>query len=920
MKYLFLFVTILCCSVLCRAQATSLTVDNQTPGWLSSKINYGDQQTVRNLTVTGYVNLADLSFIGDLMSKHNLKGHLNLTDAEFVDTEFVDSPTTAGGSLTMFQLNEIVSIERFSIPKCFSEISPYLLAGVQPDTLDYGSERCQVLTKFLVTNRYCGTNNTPKVLILREGLTKIQIFGTDEGDEKMLQTIVLPNSLDSIGNNAFKGCSNLANINLHDNINTIREGAFAETSVKPDTLYLPKSLKIYYTNSFPIKKGQVIVLEDEITRFNNNSWYLKKTTNATYIINKVTPPIFVKGASANSYSDGKELSGCTLYVPKEGYAMYADPEYNSVGSGGTWSGWTNPYSHAQLKTIYIGVESITLNPSTASLNVGSTLNLMATVLPENADNPSLTWTSVNPNVVSVSRDGLVTAIACGNTTIKAYSVEDPNIYATCEISVHQPLQAITLNTKNLTLNVGETYNDLSLSFYPATADNKSVSWQSSNPEIASVDANGRIIAIKAGTSKIVVTSLEDSNIKDECTVTVIQPVTGIVLNHYQIELTEDESQQLIASVLPDDASNKNINWTSSDVSVAMVSPDGTVYAVKEGQASIMATTIDGGFVALCKVSVKAKTVLAESLSLSVQTLKLSVSETIQLVATLQPENVTNKSLHWSSTDSNIATVSDNGLVTGISEGNAQIIVTTTDGSDIAAICDITVEKTFISIVSISFNPSSLRIATGAEMTINAIIAPSDATNQNLKWYSTDPNVATISSTGVITALIEGNTTIIATTQDGSNLSATCQVEVYEEQILVSSIELNPQTINGEEGDTYQIVATIQPEDADNKAVLWSSDNSEVVSVDAYGIVKLKSKGSAVITATASDGSQVKAECKVIVIEKAGIDEILIDKGSYVKIYTLNGVLIYQGVYSQSNLASGTYIVLIDGKALKRIIK
>ena len=92
------------------------------------------------------------------------------------------------------------------------------------------------------------------------------------------------------------------------------------------------------------------------------------------------------------------------------------------------------------------------------------------------------------------------------------------------------------------------------------------------------------------------------------------------------------------------------------------------------------------------------------------------------------------------------------------------------------------------------------------------------------------------------------------------------------------------------------------------------------SVDYNGIVTLNSNGSAVITATSSDSSQVKAECKVIVSEKGGIDEILIDKEAYVKIYSLNGVLIYQGVYSQSNLASGTYIILIDGKALKSIIR
>lgn len=232
--------------------------------------------------------------------------------------------------------------------------------------------------------------------------------------------------------------------------------------------------------------------------------------------------------------------------------------------------------------------------------------------------------------------------------------------------------------------------------------------------------------------------------------------------------------------------------------------------------------------------------------------------------------------------------------------------------------NVTIVGTLVS--EIILNESRAEMNVGETLTLTATINPSHATNKDIEWFSSNPEVATVSSLGIVTAVGEGIAIITAKAIDGSNLSATCQVEVHKEQILVSSIELNPQTICGEEGDTYQIVATILPDDADNKTIVWSSNNSEVASVDYNGIVTLKSNGSAVITATSSDSSQVKAECKVIVSEKGGIDEILIDKEAYVKIYSLNGVLIYQGVYSQSNLASGTYIILIDGKALKSIIR
>lgn len=901
--------------MLCGAQATSLTVDNQTPGWLSSKINYGDQQSVRDLTVTGYINQTDLNFIGNLMSKYNLSGHLNLTNAEVVDTEFKISPTTGGGSLSMFNLNKTVSLERFSIPKSIPYISPYLLAGVKADSLDYGSERCQILTKFLVTNRYFSTNRCPKVLILREGMTKIQAFGTDEGNEKKLQTILFPQTIDSIGNNAFKGCTNLGNINLPNAIYSLGEGAFAETSIYPDTLYLPTSLKIYYTNSFPIKDGQTIVLGSEIINFNNESWCLKQTANVTFLINKVTPPTFTKGASGNFYSDGKELSGCTLYVPKEGYSMYADPEYNSVGGpGGFWSGWSNPYSHAKLKTIHIPVESISLNYSSTNLNVGNNVNLVATVLPENADNKSISWVSSNPNIASVN-SGLVTAISPGNVIIYAISNENSNIIGTCEVSVHQPLQAIALNPKNISLTASQTFDGYSLTFYPTNADNKKVIWQSSDTDVVTIDSTGKISAIKGGEAKILVISIENSNIKDEGTVTVIQPVTGISINKSSIELTEDDSEQLFASVLPENASNKSVNWTSSDVSIAMVSPDGTVYGIKAGQATIMATTVDGGFVALCKVTVKAKTVLASNIVLSANSEIIAVGETLQLNATISPDNTTNKTINWTSTNTQVASVSALGLVTALSEGSTQIIASSVDGSNLSAICDLTVENQFVKITQIKISPSNARIAVGNSLTLSALVSPDNATNPAIAWSSTNPSVATVSDDGKVTAVEDGEAVIIASTLDGSNLSATCPISVYTETILVESIILNPSKIEGDVNEAYGIIATVLPENASEKIIRWRSSDDEIATVED-GIVKLKALGTAIITAEATDGSHVKAECAVVVSHGAGIDEIISDKNTFVKIFNLNGYLIYDGIYADAHLTSGYYIILCNGSSIK----
>lgn len=329
MKHSLTFILALCCHLMCGAQATSLTIDNQTPGWLSSKINYGDQTTVKNLTVTGYINQADLAFISDLMSKHNLSGHLNLTDVEIVDTKFSDLPTS-GGTLKMFQLSKTVSINRFSIPKSLSRISPYLLAGVQADTIDYGSNECYKLTPFLTNNAYFSSNISPKVLILRDGVSKIDKYYESSGlTKKNLLQIHLPQTLDSIGDNAFASCENLSHINMPDGIHTIGNYAFAGTSYKPDTLRLPSNLKKYYTRSFPRNPGQVIIIPNTTESIDNDEYGsnnlnsetgIDRYDKYTIIINRIRPPRF----KANYGPHYVDLSSCDLFVPKECIDLYKD--------------------------------------------------------------------------------------------------------------------------------------------------------------------------------------------------------------------------------------------------------------------------------------------------------------------------------------------------------------------------------------------------------------------------------------------------------------------------------------------------------------------------------------------------------------------------------------------------------------------
>lgn len=667
------------------AQKTSLTVDCQTPGWLSSKINYGDQQTVKNLIITGYVNQTDISFIGTLMEKQSLNGHLDLTNAIVVDTKYSEKETSTG--VEMFNLSKKVSISRLSLPKSLPSISPYLLALVEADTLDYGSSNCCKLTPFLTDNAYYNSNISPRVLILREGVSKIERFYNSRGKTKEnLQTIILPQTLDSIGKNAFQGVENLVSINLPNNIHTIEDGAFEGTSFIPDTLDLPLNLKTFYTNSFTHKKGQVIIIKENVEKFDNENWYINKYTNLTFVIHCITPPVFRKGAKDSayypSYSDGKELSGCTIYVPKESFNLYSDPTYDSVGgTAHHWSGWANPYSYAKLQTIYVPASSIKIDSESIELIKGMTKQLSAIVLPTDADSTEYSWSSSNSNIVSVSSTGVITANSSGEAYVIATLNADSTIVDSCKVNVIQPVTSIALNTKEKTLNVGETYT-LYVTVNPNDADNKNIIWTSENPEIASIE-NGTIKALRAGIVKIIATSEDNNNATDYCEVIVNQPTIGISLNYseYTIEGI-GETIQLEALVFPEDATNKNVNWKSSNENVCVVS-NGKVVAVGYGTSIIIATTVDGGHMATCVVIVKNK----EYLLTYVLDGKVYYTESLAEGEVITPLEEPTKEGHtfsgWSEIPGTMP--ADNVTITGTFTVNQYNVIFIIDGAEFATV-------------------------------------------------------------------------------------------------------------------------------------------------------------------------------------------------------------------------------------------
>lgn len=240
---------------------------------------------------------------------------------------------------------------------------------------------------------------------------------------------------------------------------------------------------------------------------------------------------------------------------------------------------------------------------------------------------------------------------------------------------------------------------------------------------------------------------------------------------------------LSATVLPADASNKNVTWSSDAPDVAAVSQTGTVSGLKAGTAVITATTADGSLFSSCTVTVAAPVVHPTSISLGIDGaspyVNIHPGETYQLNATVFPEDTTNKNVIWSSVDESLATVSQTGLVTGVKEGPVTILAKTEDGGIFDG-CFVVVATGTIHPQSVTLNKSSIVLQEGQTDTLTASVYPSNAENKSLVWASSYPDSVTVSQDGLVSAVSPYGATITATTVDGT-LVASCDVRVLKIQ-------------------------------------------------------------------------------------------------------------------------------------------
>ena len=539
------------------------------------------------------------------------------------------------------------------------------------------------------------------------------------------------------------------------------------------------------------------------------------------------------------------------------------------------------------QTPVIKVESVAIKPGDVTLTEGETTTLTAEVLPKDATDKTVKWSSSDERIVMVSSSGKVLAIAAGKAAITAKAEDKTDIITVTVVAKPIPVTGISLDKASIILTAGE-HEQVTATITPANATNKNVSWTSSDTKVATV-ADGTVTGVGAGTATITAKA-EDGGKTAECTVTVKPkaiPTTTISADHVsavsavlkgKAEIGSSASSDLEVGfqystspgILPSNsikvlASGSNADYTyTSDVTG--LDPETTYYY----RSYVSEKGLDNYG--------ETKSFKTKALSTLIKTLSVTDMEAkwAALNAMLDLTDVLAGSKEYGF----LWGMSENGLDQKLGGGKLA------DKTYSAPLENLTPKtqywyKSYVTLDSRTYYGEVLSFTTGAVLVtsvsldredyvfdtigntivLKATVLPEDAQNKQVTWSSSDPGVATVNANGRVEAVDNGEATITVRTVDQGK-TATCYIIVDQ---MVTGLSLDKTSLSLNEGKTAMLNATVTPDNAHDPTLAWTSSDYSVATVDRYGKVTAVSKGTATITATTQDGSELSASCSVRVI-------------------------------------------------------
>ena len=504
--------------------------------------------------------------------------------------------------------------------------------------------------------------------------------------------------------------------------------------------------------------------------------------------------------------------------------------------------------------IPVDENSVKLSKTDYVIQKGETDNLTVEFTPEDTtDSKEFTYTPADNTIVSVDENGVITALKSGTTTI---SVSAFGKTLTANVEVRADVKKVEINGSKNEIAKNEELQ-LEAVVTPSDADDKSLTWASTNPSVASVDQTGKVTGLTNGTTTITATSV--NNKVGEYQISVVVPVTSFTTSDEEIEITKGSNKTIGVTIEPNDATNKTITWTSSDTTVATVDSNGKVTGISGGTATITGTLPNN-----MKIEVEVTVVVPlESITLDTNNIELVPTGEHTFVATKNPTDTTDtRNVTWTSSDDTIAEVNNSGKVTAKKAGTVTIT------ASIGTISTTATVKVLKLIDSVAMSDSEATLNKNGTKNLSVIINPNDTDeNYTITWSSSDSTVATVDNTGKVTAKKGGEATITATIKSDKSADrvVTCDITV---SVPLEEITLNKTSVNIEKGKDETLIVNFNPTDTtDNKTVTWTSGDSTIASVD-NGKVTAHKAGTTTITATVG---QLTAVCSVnVVVPISGI--------------------------------------------------
>lgn len=569
--------------------------------------------------------------------------------------------------------------------------------------------------------------------------------------------------------------------------------------------------------------------------------------------------------------------------------------------GSTW--WNN------RTTFYLNKKDISMiTNETYSIGIyGSTKK----------DKKNYIFTSSNTSIATVDSNGIVKALSEGEVTINVKSKYSNKIQKVVITVEGDTIYSIDVDQEIYNVKVGDKFT-----ITPVINENSNfyanINYSSSNPSIVTVDTKGNVNARKNGSAyitikvagsdletKVLVNVGQVTNQTNQPTSTPSNPTTtypnlsddggdseeGSINNNVVVKdvkiyankenLVVNDTAKCTYVIEPINATDKRVTFSSNNPNVAIVDQKGNIKAVSPGTANISVTTKSGNKTSYVTITVTKGIVPVESISLNKTSTTLENGKSEILSYFINPSSATNQKVTWSSSNTKVVTVNQDGKITAKGIGNATIYVKTLDRNKQAA-CLVNVVKKSISVKGISLNRKKITLNIGSSSVLTETISPKNATNQNVKWSSSNNNIVSVKN-GRIKALKPGNATITVTSVDG-NKKDTCNVTVPE--IKITKITLKNNSAQVEKGKKYKLNVSITPGNATNKVLKYISSNNSIATVSADGTIIAKNLGQTTITVKTTDNSGKKAKFSIVVVPTGKYIDIRKQK-YHKKYYNLN---------------------------------